>query len=87
MMLRLDDCNKQSSKPLEYESAASVQTNKKEEVNQDTTVESMDVFTQSQEDNSFPKDDIWAALELKFIKMRKKANLAAVFTNSKNFDS
>ena len=57
---------------MEYDLAAPVQTNNTEEVNQDTAVDSMDVFTQSQEDYSFPKDDILAAKELKFIKTRKK---------------
>ena len=47
--------NKQSWIPLDYDLAASVQTNNKEQVNQDTSVDNMDVFIQSQKDNSFPE--------------------------------
>ena len=64
--------NIQSSRPLENYSAASVQTNDKDEVNQETSADNMDVFIQSQENNSFPEDDIWAAKELKFSKTPKK---------------
>ena len=51
---------------------AAVQTNNKEEVKRITAVDNMDVFTQSQEDNSFPEDDILAAKKIKFRKTPKR---------------